>query len=63
MTLFGYAPAQTAVVPDGKVEIRRIGLELDNGASIEVRHGLKPGDHGIRSPPANIANGMQVQEG
>ena len=55
--------AQSAVASDRKVEIRRIGLELDNGASVEVRSGLKPGDHEILSHPANIANGIQVQAG
>jgi len=46
-----------------KVELRKIDLDLDNGATVDVRAGLKPGDHVIVSPPANIANGMRVQEG
>jgi RND family efflux transporter MFP subunit len=61
--IFNQDGLQTAVVSDGKVELRKIDLELDNGATVEVRAGLKPGDHVILSPPANIANGMRVEEG
>jgi RND family efflux transporter MFP subunit len=50
-----------AVVADGKVELRKLDLEADNGANVEVRAGLKPGDHVILSPPANATNGMRVQ--
>jgi RND family efflux transporter MFP subunit len=61
--IFNQDGLQTGVVSDGKVELRKIDLELDNGATVEVRTGLKPGDHVILSPPASIANGMRVQEG
>lgn len=61
--IFNQDGLQTAVVSDGKVELRKIDLDLDNGATVDVRAGLKPGDHVIVSPPANIANGMRVQEG
>ncbi len=61
--IFNQNGLQTAVVSDGKVELRKIDLALDDGATVEVRTGLKPGDHVILSPPANIANGMRVQEG
>jgi RND family efflux transporter MFP subunit len=61
--IFNQDGLQTAVVSDGKAELRKIDLELDNGATVDVRAGLKPGDHVILSPPANIANGMRVQEG
>jgi RND family efflux transporter MFP subunit len=52
-----------AIVSDGKVALRKIDLESDNGATVEVRSGLKPGDHVILSPTANIADGMRVREG
>jgi RND family efflux transporter MFP subunit len=51
---------ETAVVSDGKVELRKLDLELDNGANVEVRSGLKPGDQIILSPPSNVTNGMRV---
>ena len=61
--IFNQDGLQTAVISDGKVELRKIDLEVDNGASVDVRNGLKAGDHVILGPPANIANGMRVQEG
>ncbi|MFZ3327041.1 MAG: efflux RND transporter periplasmic adaptor subunit [Methylocella sp.] len=50
-----------AVVSNGKVELRKLELEADNGVDVEVRIGLRPGDRVILSPPANIADGMRVQ--
>ena len=50
-----------AVVSNGKVELRKLELEADNGADVEVRTGLKPGDRIILSPPANVSDGMRVQ--
>lgn len=50
-----------AVVSDGKVEFRKLDLEVDNGATLEVRAGLKPGDRVIVSPPANLSEGMAVK--
>ena len=61
--IFNQDGLKIAVVSAGKVELREIDLDLDNGASVDVRAGLKAGDHVILSPPANIANGMRVQEG
>jgi len=60
--IFNQGGLQMAVVSDGKVDLRKIDLELDNGATVEVRAGLKPGDHVILSPPANIANDMRIEE-
>jgi RND family efflux transporter MFP subunit len=54
---------KVGVVSEGKVELRKIDLDLDNGASVDIRAGLKAGDHVILSPPANVANGMRVDEG
>ncbi len=58
--IFNQDGLSAAVVSDGKVELRKIDLELDNGANVEVRTGLKPGDQIILSPPANVTNGMHV---
>ncbi|SFJ97403.1 efflux RND transporter periplasmic adaptor subunit [Methylocapsa palsarum] len=49
-----------ATVVDGKVELRKLVLEADNGADVEVRGGLRPGEQVILSPPANIVEGMRV---
>jgi RND family efflux transporter MFP subunit len=50
-----------AVVEDGKVQFRKLELDADNGADVEVRAGLLPGDRVILSPPVNLTNGMQVE--
>jgi len=50
-----------AVVSDGKVKLRRLDLGADNGADVEVRSGLEPGDRVILSPPANVTEGMRVE--
>jgi RND family efflux transporter MFP subunit len=59
--IFNKGGLNAAVVLDGKVELRKLELEADNGADVEVRAGLKPGDRIILSPPANLADGMRVQ--
>jgi RND family efflux transporter MFP subunit len=59
--IFNKDGLSAAVVSDGKVELHKLELEADNGADVEVRIGLRPGDHVILSPPANIADGMRVQ--
>jgi len=46
---------------DGKAEMRKLNVEYDNGADVEVRDGLKAGDKIILNPPATINNGMQVK--
>ena len=51
-----------AVVDDeGKVQLRKLNIEYDNGASVEIRAGLKPGDRVILSPPATVSDGMLVK--
>ncbi len=59
--IFNKDGLSAAVVSDGKVELRKLELEADNGADVEVRVGLKPGDRVILSPPVNVANGMRVE--
>jgi RND family efflux transporter MFP subunit len=51
-----------AVVDDaGKVQLRKLNIEYDNGGDVEVRGGLKPGDKVVLSPPANVSDGMSVK--
>jgi len=59
--IFNKDGLSAAVVSNGKVELRKLELEADNGLNVEVRVGLRPGDRVILSPPANIADGMRVQ--
>jgi len=46
---------------DGKAEMRKLNVEYDNGADVEVRDGLKAGDKIILNPPSTISDGMQVK--
>jgi multidrug efflux pump subunit AcrA (membrane-fusion protein) len=43
------------------VSIRKISVGRDFGKEVEVREGLKPGDHVILSPPVELADGSKVQ--
>jgi RND family efflux transporter MFP subunit len=59
--IFNKDGLSAAVVSNGKVELRKLELEADNGANVEVRTGLRPGDRVILSPPTNVTDGMRVQ--
>ncbi|WP_374306097.1 efflux RND transporter periplasmic adaptor subunit [Methylocella sp.] len=60
--IFDRGGMQVAVVKDdGALEMRKIGVALDNGATLDVEQGLKAGDRIVISPPANVANGMKVE--
>ena len=50
-----------AVYNDGQAHLRRLDLLRDDGAQVEVRAGLNPGDRIILNPPVNIRDGMRVQ--
>jgi multidrug efflux pump subunit AcrA (membrane-fusion protein) len=58
--IFNKDGLNAAIVEDGRIELRKLDLEADNGADVEVRAGLNPGDLVILSPPVNVANGMRV---
>ncbi|HLH12405.1 MAG TPA: efflux RND transporter periplasmic adaptor subunit [Methylovirgula sp.] len=49
-----------AVYRDGKVDLRHLDVLADNGATLDIRSGLYPGDRVILDPPVNIASGMRV---
>jgi RND family efflux transporter MFP subunit len=59
--IFNKDGLSAAVVVDGKVQFHKLELEADNGADVEVRSGLQPGDRVILSPPVNLTNGMPVK--
>jgi RND family efflux transporter MFP subunit len=61
--MFNQDGLKAAVFSDGKVELRKIELELDNGATVDIRAGLKAGDDVILNPPANITDGERVRQG
>jgi RND family efflux transporter MFP subunit len=51
-----------AVYENGTARLRHLDLLRDNGAQVEVRAGLHPGDRIILNPPAGIRDGMRVQD-
>jgi RND family efflux transporter MFP subunit len=52
-----------AICRNGRVELRHLEITEDNGAEIEVRGGLNPGDAVILDPPVNVVDGMRVSTG
>jgi multidrug efflux pump subunit AcrA (membrane-fusion protein) len=49
-----------AVYVDGVLRLRRLDLQADDGAQVEVRGGVKAGDQLILNPPIGLADGMRV---
>lgn len=50
-----------AVYSGGTAQLKHLDLLRDDGAQVEVRAGLNPGDRIILNPPVNIRDGMRVQ--
>jgi hypothetical protein len=48
------------VHPDGKVEIRKITVNLDQGDTLQVSGGLSERDQVIVNPSDSLAEGMMV---
>lgn len=46
---------------DGKVEIRKITINLDLGDKLEISQGLSVTDQVVANPSDSLANGMTVQ--
>jgi len=59
--IFNKNGLSAAVYDNGTAQLRRLDLLRDNGAQVEVRAGLNPGERIILNPPVNIRNGMRVQ--
>jgi len=60
--IFNKDGLMAAVVDEaGKVQLRKLNVEYDNGASLDIRDGLKAGDKIVLSPPANVTDGMAVK--
>jgi RND family efflux transporter MFP subunit len=59
--IFGSNGLNAGVVAGGKLEFRKLDLEADDGAQVEVRAGLKPGDQVVLDPPVNATDGMRVR--
>ncbi len=59
--IFNSSGLSAAVYENGTARLRHLDLLRDNGAQVEVRRGLNPGDRIILNPPVNIRDGMQVE--
>ncbi len=61
--IFNKDGLSAAVLEDGRVRVRDLNLQADDGAQVEVRAGLKPGDRVLLSPPVNLTDGMAARTG
>jgi RND family efflux transporter MFP subunit len=52
---------QAAIDEDGVARIRHLDVAADNGATVDVRAGLKVGDRLILNPPIGVTDGMRVR--
>ncbi len=59
--IFNKSGLSAAVYENGTAQLRLLNLLRDDGAQVEVRAGLNPGDRIILNPPVNIRDGMRVQ--
>jgi RND family efflux transporter MFP subunit len=59
--LFDQRGLSAAVYKDGAAQLRHLDILHDDGAQVEVRGGLNPGDTIILSPPVGIQDGMRVE--
>ena len=60
--IFNQDGLSAAVVQNGHADLRHLTVLNDNGATLEISDGLKPGDRIIVNPPANLVAGMKVRE-
>ena len=59
--IFNANGLNAGVLVDGKLQLHKLDLEADDGAVVEARDGLKPGDQIILNPPVNATDGMRVK--
>jgi len=58
--IFNKDGLNAAIYEDGVARLHRLDIEEDNGAQVEVRAGLNPGDELIVDPPIAVTDGMHV---
>jgi len=61
--IFNQSGLSAAVLANGRAMIRHLTVQADDGAQVEVRDGLQPGDKVILNPPVNLTAGMRVRAG
>jgi RND family efflux transporter MFP subunit len=58
--IFEQEGLSAAVYENGAARLRHLDLLADDGAHVEVRAGLQPGDQLILNPPIGVTDGMRV---
>ena len=59
--IFNEAGVQVAVVENGVVHLRKVGVVRDLGQAVEVNGGVKRGDQVILNPAVDLADGSKVR--
>src|SRR6202042_444434 len=59
--IFNQAGLQVAVVEDGTVHLRKVGVVRDLGRQVLVNSGVKRGDQVILNPAVDLAEGTKVR--
>jgi RND family efflux transporter MFP subunit len=59
--IFNQNGVQVAVAENGKAQIKDVTIGEDDGATLQIAEGLKPGEDIILSPPAGLTNGAPVK--
>jgi len=59
--IFDKTGLSVAIMEGDHIEIRHLDVAADNGATLDVRGGLKDGDKVIVNPPVDAADGMKVR--
>jgi RND family efflux transporter MFP subunit len=59
--IFNKDGLSAAVFADGRAQIRHLNVLADDGAQVEVRDGVRPGEQVILNPPVNLTEGMKVR--
>ncbi len=59
--IFNAGGLQVAVVENGVVHLRKIGVVRDLGREVEVNSGVKRGDQVILNPSVDVAEGAKVK--
>jgi len=61
--IFNQDGLSAAVLQNGHAKIRHLDILADDGAQVEVRDGLNPGEQLILNPPVSVSDGMRVTTG
>lgn len=61
--IFNEDGLSAAVVENGRIALRKLIIDTDDGANVAVKDGLRTGDQLIVNPPVNLTPGMKVKTG